>query len=123
MMHSVDEDLDALADDFLSAWQTAHGFAGGQARALVGPDRLAILVEGAFSLAELKLAEQQRGGELLRHYAYELLQDIRDQMSDRIFDVLSQPVLSGCVNVNPDSDQVMFVYRLGNIQKNEEPAG
>lgn len=118
----LDAALDALADDFLVAWQEAHGFIGGQARPMVGRDRLAVLIEGAFSQAELKLAEQQSGGELLRHYAVELLQDISGQMYVRIEEVVNQPVISDSISVSPDCDLVMFVFRLGERLGDEESA-
>ena len=109
---TVDDKLAALAEDFLSAWQEAHGFSGGEARALFGTDRLAILIDGAFSQAEKKLAEEERGEALLRHYAVELLAQVCDQMSVRIQEAVDLNVQSSDVSANPDGDQILFVFKL-----------
>jgi uncharacterized protein YbcI len=104
--------LDLLAQDFLKAWQEAHGVKSGQACALSGPDHLAIIIEGSFSQAERKLAEGQLGETLLRQYAVELLNQICDQMSEHIQQVTSRQVVSSDVNVSPETDQVMFIIKF-----------
>jgi uncharacterized protein YbcI len=106
------ETLDHLAQDFLTAWQNAHGFSAGSARSLIGPERLAILIEGAFSKAERKLAEAQSGETLLREFASELLNQICAAMLEKIERVAERKVLSSDINVNPDADQVMFIFKL-----------
>ena len=104
--------LDRLSQDFLAAWHDSHGFKAGNASALIGPDRLAILIEGAFSKAERKLAEAQTGENLLREYASELLNQICETMMTRIEQAAQRKVLSSDINVNPDADQVMFIFKL-----------
>ncbi|MBN1668319.1 MAG: DUF2294 family protein [Anaerolineales bacterium] len=104
--------LSDLAQDLLQAWQEAHGVTPGQATSLVGTDQLAILIEGAFSQAELKLAEDQAGEALIRQYAKELLVLICDERLDQIEKAVGRRVLSSGINVNPDTDQVMFIFKL-----------
>jgi uncharacterized protein YbcI len=111
-MSSPRDPLDLLAQDFLLAWQNAHGVRSGRVSALRGSDHLAIIIEDSFSQAERKLAEGQSGEALLRQYAHELLNQICDQMSERIQQVVGRRVRASNVNVNPETDQVMFVFNL-----------
>ena len=108
--------FDDLAQEFLGAWCMAHGFDAGSASVLVGEDHLAILIEGAFSLAEHKLAEAQSGEALLREYAAELLNQICAAMIKQIERVVERKVLSSDINVNPDADQVMFIFKLAEYE-------
>jgi hypothetical protein len=104
--------LDRLAQDFLRAWQAAHGVQSGKACALSGPDHLAIIIEDSFSQAERKLAEGQRGEALIRQYAVELLNQITGQMAEQIQQTTGKAVLSSDLSVNPEKDQVVFTFRL-----------
>ena len=111
-MSSLPNPLEKLAQDFLKAWQDAHGVKSGRVCALSGSNHLAIIIEDSFSQAERKLAEGQSGETLLKQYAIELLNQISDQMSDRIERATGRDVLSSDLIVNPDSDQVVFTFRL-----------
>ena len=111
-MSSMPDHLDLLAQDFLQAWQAAHGVSSGQAFALSGPDHLAIIIEDSLSQAERKLAEGQTGETLLREYIIVLLNQICDQKLKPIQQVTGRKVDSSHVNVNPESDQVMFIFKF-----------
>lgn len=111
-MSSPLDPTDLLAQDFLQAWQDAHGVKSGRAYALIGPDHLAIIIEDSFSQAERKMAEGQTGETLLRQYAVELLNQICNQMSKRIQQVAGRHVRASNVNVDPETDQVMFIFKL-----------
>jgi len=111
-MQPIHEPLETLAEEFLLAWQQAHGFPATQACTLVGPKHVAILMEGIFSRAERKLAEDQNGEMLLRRYSLELFGDICDQMADRIEQITGQDVHSKNLNFDPATDQVVIVFRL-----------
>ena len=104
--------IDVLAQDILKAWQEAHGVKSGRACALSGPDHMAIIIDGSFSQAERKLAEGQTGENLLRQYAIELLHQVCDQMAEHIQRVAGRQVVSSDVNVSPDIDQVMFIFKF-----------
>lgn len=101
-----------LAQVLLQAWQEAHGVRLGEASSLVGPDQLAILIEGAFSQAERKLAQDQSGEALIRQYAKELLNQICEERLAQIERAVGRRVLSSSVNVNPELDQVLFIFKL-----------
>lgn len=112
MSRSQPDALDLLAQDFLRAWQDAHGVKSGRSCALRGPDHLAIIIEDSFSQAERKMAEAQTGETLLRQYAVELLNQICDQMAKRIEQTTGREVLSSDLSVNPEADQVVFTFKL-----------
>ena len=106
------DSLNLLAQDFLLAWQEAHGVKSGTACALSGADHLAIIIEDSFSQAERKLAEGQSGEALLRQYAVELLNQISDQMAEQIKKTTGKSVISSDLSVNPEKDQVVFTFKL-----------
>jgi uncharacterized protein YbcI len=112
-MSSPLDPLDALAQDFLQAWQDAHGVKSGRVFALHGADHLAIIIEGSFSKAERKLAEAQPGESLLREYATQLLNNICEKMKLRIEQVIKREVISSEVSVSPDTDQLIFLFKTG----------
>ena len=58
-----------LQQNFLLAWQEAHGVKSGKASALIGPDHLVMLIDNAFSRAERTMASEKPGKALLRQYA------------------------------------------------------
>jgi uncharacterized protein YbcI len=115
-MSSSLDPLDALAQDFLQAWQDAHGVKSGRVFALSGEDHLAIIIEGSFSKAERKLAEAQSGESLLREYATQLLNNICEKMKLRIEQVVKRKVISSEVSVSPDTDQLIFLFKTGTDQ-------
>ena len=112
-MTSPNNQLDGLAQNFLTSWREAHGLSASSASFLIGPDHLAILLEGAFSQAERKLAEAQSGENLLREYATELLNHICATMIERIQRAVKREVTASDVNVTPDTGQVLFIFKLG----------
>ena len=110
-MSSPLDPMDTLAQDFLQAWQDAHGVKTGRAFALHGDDHLAIIIEGSFSKAERKLAEVQSGESLLREYATQLLNNICSEMKIRIERMLKRKVLSSEVSVSLDTDRLVFLFQ------------
>ena len=74
--------------------------------------KVAILIRDSFSRAERKLAQDQSGEVLLRKYAEKLLQQISNEMTDYIEKALGRSVQTNDVNVNPDTDQIMFIFTL-----------
>ena len=115
-MSSLPDPLDALAQDFLQAWQNAHGVQSGRVFALSGADHLAIIIEGSFSKAERKLAEEQSGESLLREYATQLLDNICVKMKLRIEQVVKRKVISSEVSVSPDTDQLIFLFKTDTVE-------
>ena len=99
----------------MNAWQEAHGFKAGRSTPIFNPQRFVVLIDGAFSEAEHKLAETQSGKTLLEQYAIELLSDICDTMKIEIETATKRVVLSSEVNVNLAADQVQFTFHLGSV--------
>jgi uncharacterized protein YbcI len=116
-MSSPHDPLDALAQDFLKAWQDAHGVKSGRVFALRGDDHLAIIIENSFSKAERKLAEEQSGENLLREYATQLLNNICSEMKIRIEQMLKREVLSSEVSVSLDTDRLIFLFRTSAVDE------
>jgi uncharacterized protein YbcI len=110
-MSSPLDPLDALAQDFLKAWQDAHGVKSGRVYALIGTEHLAIIIEDSFSKAERKLAEAQSGESLLREYATQLLNTICSEMKICIERTMKREVLSSEVSVSLDTDRLIFLFR------------
>ena len=106
------EPLETLAQDFMLAWNEAHGFPAAHACSLLGPKHVAILMEGVFSRAERKLAEDQNGEMLLRKFTIELLGNIGDQMTDRVEQVTGRNVQANNMSFDPATDQVVYVFKL-----------
>ena len=111
-MQLVHEPLETLAQDFVLAWNEAHGVPAAYACPLIGPKHVAILMEGVFSRAERKLAEDQNGEMLLRKYTIELLGDIGDQMTDRVEQATGRDVCAKNMSFDPATDQVVYIFRL-----------
>ena len=93
-MSSPLDPMDALAQDFLKAWQDAHGVKSGRVFVLHGDDHLAIIIEN-----------------LLREYATQLLNDICSEMKIRIERMVQREVLSSEVSVSLDTDRLVFLFR------------
>jgi uncharacterized protein YbcI len=99
-----------LQQNFLLAWQEAHGVKSGKASALIGPDHLAMLIDNAFSRAERTMAGEKPGKALLRQYALELLNQICNEISLEIEETAGCKIRSRDVNVNLDENQVMVIF-------------
>lgn len=110
-----DVQLQSLADDFLRAWQRAHGTETGSAHAMVGPQGIVIFIENAFSRAELTVAHQGQGSstELLQRYVRSLLDHICLEERQRVETAVSRPILSTGVSMDPEAGWVMCVFRVG----------
>ncbi len=106
------EKLHRFGQDLLQSWQATNGYSAGSAKALSGPGQLAILLERIFSPAERKLARNQSGEFLLRQYHTELVDQFARQMVDHLQQTLDRVVRSYSVNINPNADQILFIFTL-----------
>lgn len=102
-----------IGNDLLAAWQRAHGIDCGEACTMVGPDGVAIVIENAFSKAELLMAQQRRGGDLLTRYARGLLAQVCEEQAQRVTAVAERPVRSTAISLDPEAGWVMCVFKLG----------
>ena len=97
---------DRFGQDLLRYWHAAHGNSAGSAEALSGSGLLAVFLEQIFSPAERKLASDQQGEILLRHYYSELADQIASQMMEHFQQNLGKIDPSYSVNINPIDDQI-----------------
>jgi uncharacterized protein YbcI len=107
------DDLLELAHTLSEEWTRAHGDPRGTASALVGPDRFAVLLEGALNRAELVLAEQSAGRALLQQYTERLLAQVIEKLTGRVEYVMGRRVLSTGVNLDPRAGWIMCFFKLG----------
>jgi uncharacterized protein YbcI len=104
--------IQALADDLLTAWYEAHSILGGKARALLAPHSLLIFIEDALSKAERTLADQPRGNLLLERYLQSLLQQIGLEKQELVERVTGRRVQSTGVQVDGAAGWVLFVFNF-----------
>jgi uncharacterized protein YbcI len=106
---------EALAQEFLTAWQQAHGAPHGAASALVGPDSLAVLLEKAFSRAEHNLSRQRDTAPLLEQYIHRLIDQIAPNVAGRVEQVTGRQVLTTSLNADVKQDWVIIFFKLGDV--------
>lgn len=111
-MSNADQITHKISHVFLEIWQEVHGFSAGSANALMGPQQLVIIIDGAFSHAEHNLAKNQSGKNLLISYTNALLQQISDTMIEQVEQAVERQVKSHIYHVNIPADQVMFSFHL-----------
>lgn len=104
----------ALAQEFLTIWQQAHGAPDGTASALIGADSLAILLEHAFSRTEHSLRQQRSdSADLLRQYIHRLIHQIAPKLAGRVEQVKGRRVLTTSFNSDIDQGWVIVFFKLG----------
>lgn len=108
-------DLASLAQEFLLAWQRAHGTSTGSAHGMVGPEGVVVFIENAFSRAEINMAHQKEGSsnDLLQRYVRSLLEHVCVEQRAAVETAVSRPVISTGVSMDPEAGWVMCVFRLG----------
>lgn len=107
--------LQQVAQEFLAAWQQAHGATRGAACALAGPQHVALVVENAFSQAEHLLAQQADGSPqsaLLQQYVDGLIGQLAPALSARVEDVTGQTVAMNSLVSNIEQDWLMIFFKL-----------
>ena len=104
---------EALAQEFLAAWQQAHGAPDGAASALVGPNSLAVLLEKAFSRAEHNLSRRPDTAALLKQYIQRLIDQIAPNVAGRVEQVTGRRVLTTGLNTDIEQNWVIIFFKLG----------
>jgi hypothetical protein len=107
------ESLSGLAQFLLKEWQQAHGTPHGAASALAGPDSFAIHLEDAFSKAELNLATQPAGQNLIFNYTEGLLDQVCHNLIARVEDATGHKVISTGFSFNLKAGWIICFYKLG----------
>lgn len=106
------EGLAQLAHNLGAEWTRLHGIAGGHAKALSGPEHLAIIVDEAFSRAELALARQAGGQPVIQRYIEELLAQLCAATRLNVEAATGRRVVGSSYSVNFAAGWVMCVFRL-----------
>ncbi len=88
------ENATALGEVLRQAWQQAHGSSRSLVSTLVGADSLAVLIEEAFTEAELTLSQTAEGQVLLQRYMENLMAQIEPQISKQAQTIIGQPVIA-----------------------------
>ena len=104
---------EALAQEFLAAWQQAHGAPDGAASALVGPNSLAVLLEKAFSRAEHHLIRQPDAATLLEQYTQRLIDQIAPNLTGRVKQVTGRQILTTGFKTDIEQNWVIIFFKLG----------
>ncbi len=108
-----DEDtLTAVADAVLAAWQQHHGISNGSAHTLIGQEGVAVFIEDAFSQAELTLACQKDGSDLLHRYLKRILEHVCTEQKQRLEQAVGRKVTSTGVSTDPMAGWAMCFYRF-----------
>lgn len=103
--------IEGLASMFLEEWMGGRGI-GGSAHPLTGSYYVALLIENAFAPAELKLAKEPGGRDLLSRYAGELLQEMSERMIGAVEQTMNRRVISVKSSAMVDADCVVSIFKL-----------
>lgn len=114
-----------LAQELADQWGRVHGGPSCQANALVGRDSFAVLMENAFTQAEIILAEQPSGRRLLERYVEQLFAQACGSMVERFEASTGRKVASTGVNLNLEAGWIMFLFKLEGpaLSAMERPTG
>lgn len=93
---------DVLGREFLTMWQQAHGAPQGAASVIGVQCGLIVLIENAFSQAELALAQQSTDN-LLQQYIEGLTRQILPMLTSQVEQAVGQQVES--TNITSDIEQ------------------
>lgn len=107
-----DVTLTNIGRELLLAWRRAHGTDTGTAHTMVGPDGLVVVIEEAFTKAELLMAEQQRGGEILTRYVRSLLAHVCQEQASQVETAVNKRVACTAVSLDPAAGWVICVFKL-----------
>ena len=103
---------DTLGHEFLFLWQQAHGAPQGAVNVTAVQNGLMLLIENAFSQAELALA-QQSTDKLLQQYIDSLTHQILPALTNRVEQVLGQQIGATSVTSNIEQNWIMVFVKFG----------
>ena len=109
--------LTTVCKDILAAWRQAHGTSDGNAHAMVGPEGIVVFIEEAFCKAELRLAAQQQGEQLLNRYIHSLLTEMCREQVQQVETAVQRQVISTGVSTDLEAGWVMCVFKLAEQQQ------
>ncbi|MCJ7569602.1 MAG: DUF2294 domain-containing protein [Anaerolineales bacterium] len=107
--------LSILLNKLMKLWIRAHGYEKAKASVLEGHERLvAIIIDDAFTPAEIHLANQSESRWLIREYAEQLIELIKPQMVSCVDEFLGCKVVGYSINPNLINGSVLCLFQLEN---------
>jgi uncharacterized protein YbcI len=93
----------------------AHGYEKAKVSVLEGHERLvAIIIDDAFTLTEIHLANQPESRRLIREYAEQLIALIKPQIVSSISEFLGCKVVGYSIDPNPRNGSVFCLFQFEN---------
>lgn len=110
---------DALGQEFLTIWQQAHGAPDGAVSVVVPQNGLMILIENAFSQAELALARQSTDN-LLQQYIDSLMRQLMPKLTTRVEQVVGQQIEATSITPNIEQNWMMVFMKFDEPTTSED---
>ena len=105
------EGWEMLGQDILIMWQQAHGAPQGEVTVMTVHNGLVVLIENAFSQAELALAGQSTDN-LLQQYVDSLARQVLPALTSRVEVVIGRPLGAASVTSNIEQNWLMVFIRF-----------
>lgn len=102
---------DKLGEEFLTMWQQAHGAPEGAVSVMAVQNGLIVLMENAFSQAELALAQQSTGN-LLQQYIDSLTHQILPMLTSRVEQVSGQQIGTTSITSKIEQNWMMVFIKF-----------
>ena len=104
-----------LINKIMKLWIRAHGYEKAKASMIEGHGKLvAIVIDDAFTPAEIHLANQPESTRLIRVYAEHLIALIKPEMVSCVADFLGCNVVGYSINPNPRNGSVLCLFQFEN---------
>lgn len=111
----VENRLSILTNKIMKLWVRAHGYEKAKASVLEGHERLvAIVIDDAFTPAEVHLANQPESRKLIREYAKQLIALIKPEMVSCVDEFLGCKVVGYSIEPNPRNGSVLCLFQFEN---------
>jgi len=108
---------DVLGEEFLTMWQQAHGAPRGAVSVMAVQNGLMVLIENAFSKAELTLARQSTDN-LLQQYIDGLTHQILPVLTPRVEQVTDRQIEGSSITSNIEQNWLMIFFKLEALASN-----
>ena len=102
---------DILGHEFLDMWQQAHGAPHGAVAVINAQNGLMVLIENAFSQAELALAQQSTDN-LLQQYIDSLTRQVLLLLTGRVEQVTGRSIKETSITSNIEQNWLMLFIRF-----------
>lgn len=112
----------AVRQALCDLWEEAHGIPARRACIQVRPDHILVRLMGILSPAERASILEDQGQQMIQQYAGRLLALIQPDMLVQVQKITGRQVLSSCVQVEVNFDQLLCQFVLGAQIPSREPA-